>query len=59
MHQASMSQKFQQQPQLQQQIQVQRAQLQQPQKRKNLKISRGLCWLKSGKETMFIKLKTR
>ena len=33
MHQASMPSKFQQQPQLQQQIQVQRAQLQQPQKR--------------------------
>ena len=36
MHQASMPPKFQQQPQSQQQIQVQRAQLRQPQKRKNL-----------------------
>ena len=59
MHQASMPPKFQQQPQLQQQIQVQRAQLQQPQKRKKSKKSRGSCWLKSRKETMFIKLKTR
>ena len=59
MHQASMLSKFQQQPQLQQQIQVQRAQLQQPQKHKKSTKSRGSCWLKSGKETMFIKLKTR
>ena len=52
MHQASMPPKFQQQPQFQQQIQVQRAQL----RAKNLTKSRGSCWLKSRKETMFIKL---
>ena len=58
MHQASLPPKFQQQPQLQQQIQVQ-LNYNNLRSAKNLKKSRGSCWLKSGKETMFIKLKTR